>query len=211
MSLTDLKLSHYCSEPAVVMEPREQDLADMKPLGLWVSVDGEMDWPSWCLAEHFSRGEDLRFQHRVTLAPDHRVLHLSSGISLRWLTNKYPDHKYRELGLGSNFRLDWRRLAQDHDGLVISPYLWECRLDHDVFWYYGWDCASGCIWNPRSVASVEMVRKTDYPDVIRAAVAEQDRESDELWAKHPATTETESRMREMMLRWRSQREAKGKR
>lgn len=202
MSLTDLNLSHYSSEPALVMEPREQDKADMKPLGLWVSVDGEMDWPEWCVAEHFSRGDDLRFQHRVTLTPDHRVLHLSSPISLRWLTNKYPDNKYKELGLHQMFRLDWRRLAQDWDGLVISPYLWECRLDTDTFWYYGWDCASGCIWNPRSVVSVEMVRKTDYPDVIKASVDKDNAEQDAYWAANPPKDEAESRMRQTFLKWR---------
>ena len=29
---------------------------------------------------------------------------------------------------------------------VVSPYQWNCRLSLETCWYYGLDCASGCIW-----------------------------------------------------------------
>jgi hypothetical protein len=29
--------------------------------------------------------------------------------------------------------------------LLITPYIWSCRLDFN--WYYTWDCASGCFWD----------------------------------------------------------------
>ena len=25
----------------------------------------------------------------------------------------------------------------------------------ELFWYYGWDCASGCIWDPAAVAEIK--------------------------------------------------------
>jgi hypothetical protein len=42
-------------------------------------------------------------------------------------------------------RIDWPRLAETHDGIEINPYQWSLRFD--PIWYYGWDVASGCVWN----------------------------------------------------------------
>jgi hypothetical protein len=49
----------------------------------------------------------------------------------------------REYRIGES--IDWPRLAKTHDGIEISPYQWSLRLN--LLWYYGWDVASGCIWN----------------------------------------------------------------
>lgn len=26
--------------------------------------------------------------------------------------------------------------------------MWNLRFHEDFLWYYGWDCASGCFWDP---------------------------------------------------------------
>lgn len=50
--------------------------------------------------------------------------------------------------------LDWRAIAAKCDGIIISPYIWARRLNGYSHWYHGWDCASGCIWNPRAIREV---------------------------------------------------------
>lgn len=205
--LISLPLSHFSSEPVINMYERKQTSAqDMKPTGLWVSVDGEDDWPSWCLAESFCRNDDLRFRHRVVLRPDNRVLLLSDKQALRWFGNKYrPDpttDPLRKAGIRSTLQLDWFRAIDDCDGLVIHPYCWECRLDPEFAWYYGWDCASGCIWHPRAVESITMVERTDLPDRIMAARLERDAETDRYLAEHQPQTEEERKRWELIRRLR---------
>lgn len=43
------------------------------------------------------------------------------------------------------FLLIGRGVAKDYDGIEIAPY--QESLRYDLEWYYGWDVASGCIWN----------------------------------------------------------------
>ncbi len=47
--------------------------------------------------------------------------------------------------------VDWKRVAELYDGVEIPNYIWECRLRLEPFWYYGWDCASGCVWNVKDI------------------------------------------------------------
>jgi len=49
--------------------------------------------------------------------------------------------------------IDWPLLADiDWDGIEICPYLQEFRMSKS-YWYYPWDVASGCIWNPEALVS----------------------------------------------------------
>lgn len=52
------------------------------------------------------------------------------------------------------YYIDWDRVASKHDGIIIAPYCWQQRLKDETFWYYSWDCASGCIWHPRAVTAL---------------------------------------------------------
>ena len=45
--------------------------------------------------------------------------------------------------------IDWKKVASKYDGIEINPYQFEARYQY--LWYYGWDVASGCIWNLKSV------------------------------------------------------------
>jgi hypothetical protein len=129
-----------------------------KPHGLWVSVDGEDDWPSWCLREEFWL-QGLSFPHRVTLAPDARILHISTAHQLYAFHLHYCVETEFVLGLFPNssqkyWSIDWRKVATDVQGIVIAPYLWSERLQGPQ-WYYGFDAASGCIWDTSAIESVE--------------------------------------------------------
>jgi hypothetical protein len=123
-----------------------------KPAGLWVSVDGPDDWPSWNEAE---RGGFLfgKIKHSVVLSTSAQILHLKTVADI--------DEFHRSFFTASPYagRVDWAAVGRLYDGIIIAPYQWERRLDGDAsHWYYGWDCASGCIWNPRAISSISPER-----------------------------------------------------
>lgn len=145
----------------------DQDRRYDKPDGLWVSVKGDRDWQEWTQSEDFSAD--------TTVAENEYSVHLSAAANLLHLTSSRDVYRFTgdyqlEVGWGSSFnrgyRIDWSRVAGEYDGIVIAPYQWECRLDDRTFWYYGWDCASGCIWNLDAIATVTSI----HVDTPRAGV-----------------------------------------
>lgn len=150
-----MELEHYAREP-LTLQPRayDQSLANEravgKPDGFWVSVKGEDDWPSWCNSESFG-AERLAYRHTVDLAPGANVLMLDTVFKMQDFNARYP---YKAEGAADNIadilsrmNKDWERVAAEYDGVIIAPYHWPLRMARDFTWYYGWDCASGCIWN----------------------------------------------------------------
>lgn len=124
-----------------------------KPRGLWVSVEGDDDWASWCRSEGF-RNIDAQVITRVTLSPDANVLLLANADEIDAFSRAYG-FEYRLPGSHIvNNPIDWQRVAGDYDGLIIAPYIWDRRIHTGSRWYYGWDCASGCIWNKRAIGSL---------------------------------------------------------
>jgi hypothetical protein len=125
-----------------------------------VSVDGEDDWPSWCHSEGFCE-DRLVHRFRITLADDANILQLVGEGGIRSLTQEYgvtPQGITGRFGLRDSHWIDWPRIAQQYKGVIISPYCWGSRLE--VAWYYGWDCASGCIWDASAIASVAEIPAT---------------------------------------------------
>jgi hypothetical protein len=49
--------------------------------------------------------------------------------------------------------IDWIRVADFYDGIEITPYQYKAR--RELSWYYGWDVASGCIWNPNAIKNIQ--------------------------------------------------------
>ena len=127
-----------------------------KPIGFWVSVEGNGDgWRDWCTEQHVFT-DQLAYEHKITLAPDANILVLSSPAELLKLTDDYWHES--EINFGSHvMSLDWPRLAESYQGIIITPYIWSQRLEPRTFWYYGWDCASGCIWDLDAIANVELM------------------------------------------------------
>lgn len=129
-----------------------------KPRGLWVSVKGEYDWPTWCEENEFSTSGGIHVEHEVILMPDANVLHISTEEELKEFTLAFgtPHIWAGSVRLGDQYVIDWRQVAAQYDGIIISPYLY--RWDQEwMMWYYGWDCASGCIWNLSAIASVSVL------------------------------------------------------
>ena len=121
-----------------------------KPSGLWVSVGD--DWDRWCRDEEKEWTTDVPVIS-VDLTDDaaDRLLVLDTEQVIRDFPTTCRDGQPRWNGY-----IDWPTIAEQYAGIVIAPYQWGARLD--VMWYYGWDCASGCIWD---LSVVERTRLTE--------------------------------------------------
>lgn len=117
-----------------------------KPVGLWLSVVGDRDWKEWCEAEEFGLGS-LTNSVDFDIADAANILVIDNPDAL------VAFHcKYRVPALyGSRYEIEWVRVAREYDGIIIAPYQYSLRLDHDMLWYYTRDCASGCIWNLKAI------------------------------------------------------------
>lgn len=138
-----------------------------KPRGLWITPEGVVDnWYDWCLAEDFNKG-DLNFIHDVAIKPEARLLRLETGADIDAFTEEYAFSVMEEAGLVEQEKdqrsadwmrrqrdaVRWDKVAETYQGILIPNYIWEKRMN--PFWYYSWDCASGCIWDVDAIESIK--------------------------------------------------------
>ncbi len=161
---------HWASEPVKLRKLRYVQGGHPKPNGLWFDVNE--DWKRWCETAEFQI-ENLRYRHTVTLLDSSRILHLKNARdidsfthtysrnlsgSIRFLQNANDQDAFtRQYGRDlfgeiqaqfSNYIL-WGEVAEKYSGIIIAPY---SRARRDAYiWYYGWHCASGCIWDTRVI------------------------------------------------------------
>lgn len=90
----------------------------------------------------------LLLRQRIILTPAANILHLQTPKELDDFTTKY-----RSTPHFSDIHLEWDRVAEEYQGILIAPYQWSRRLE--LMWYYSWDCASGCIWDITAIERVE--------------------------------------------------------
>ena len=140
-----MKAIHNSSKSELVFrEPDKQPDNDAKPYGLWYGVDDA--WADWCRSEmpdwlkpnNFIIEIDYAKMIRITTESDLLLFTEEYGVENPWPRKTY---------------ISWPTVAKEYSGIEISPYRWDCRLN--VPWYYGWDCASGCIWKSDAIKSIE--------------------------------------------------------
>jgi hypothetical protein len=152
-----VNLYHYANQLPAQLVDREQDTplcAAFKPNGLWVSPDTEDGWAAWSRDAGY-RVDQLEERALVTLWPNAKVLRIEDEAGMLCLDEAYRrdlDGPLSNLGL---LRIDWRKVADEYDGILIAPYQGWARLDRRFLWYYPWDCASGCIWRVRAIQKFE--------------------------------------------------------
>jgi hypothetical protein len=76
-------------------------------------------------------------------------------------------------------RIDWPKVSERYDGVVIAPYVWSLRMgDYEMIegrmrktpdsaisdWYYPWDCASGCIWKASAIKAFDLIKENANAD-----------------------------------------------
>jgi hypothetical protein len=134
-----------------------------KPCGLWYAFDGS--WLDWCLSE--SPGWIRPYVYEV-IVDESKTLRITTLEEFAAFEEEYyyvpPRFRNIEEQFNKEYKLspilhnsgyfdnrsmfgsiDWLRVAERYGAVEINPYQWERRLNSR--WYYGWDCASGCVWS----------------------------------------------------------------
>lgn len=156
-----MRLYHYSSEALACLNPCSfLQRVDSKPSGIWVSVEDVGDpgdnltWPERCEDADF-HPECLRNVHEIVLSADANILHLSTTADILLFNKSFKKPLVK--GLFSDLTIDWRRVSEQYQGILIAPYHFNLRMDMDFFWYYSWDCSSGCIWDLDAIASISLL------------------------------------------------------
>ncbi len=173
-----LRLIHYSTEHLTEVRNAAQQLPEGdvigrgdrcdKPAGLWISVEGEDDWLEWCKGAGFGLSR-LTHPTEIVLSPKARVLRVEGDVALREFHRTYKCQPWYADKMNGSTRLfdgsaiRWGDIAEEYDGVIIAPYVWSLRLDMDARWYYGWDCASGCLWNNRAVSELRPLPTVEIP------------------------------------------------
>ena len=150
-----LEWFHYAGRPITLNPSRRYtlDRAD-KPSGLWISPATEDGWRAWREGKECGIPE-TEYVYRVDLSPDanllvvkpHEISRLHQRFPRRRMDKIMPFYPYDE------DHPSWETITEQFDGVLIPRYSWDHRLS--VNWYYGWDCASGCIWNLRAISGFD--------------------------------------------------------
>ena len=161
-----MKYYHWASDPVRLRRMSYLQGGHPKPNGLWFDIDE--DWKRWCESTDFSL-EKLRYRHTVTILDSSRILYLKTAKSIDAFTRKYGRnlsghikllqgakdidkfaHDYGRDLFGeiqkafSNYIM-WGEVAGKYTGIIVSPY---SRSRSQIYlWYWGWNCASGCVWD----------------------------------------------------------------
>lgn len=145
-------LSHFGRRPLEFNAGRKyHPVNNFKPLGLWLSDEKDHGWAAWCRGEDWNL-DGLKHESKF-ICDTSRWAVLDSAFKIVEFTEKYHLVKY-----GFYSEIDWRRVEKKFAGILISPYQWSLRMDDRVHWYYGWDCASGCVWDLTTVERIEAPR-----------------------------------------------------
>jgi hypothetical protein len=174
-----MRLIHYSPRLIETLQIKEYDQNEIefhcKPNGLWLSVEGSDDWKQWCKSEEF-RLDRLRFSYEVVLIEEANILYLNTPEEIFEFSKKYP-YRSRARKSGEFYctedthELNWFEIKQKYQGIVVSPYQWECRLELGSSWYYPWDCSSGCIWDLNCVKDfIFLEEDLEVPDKPKVRV-----------------------------------------
>jgi hypothetical protein len=160
---------NYCHWAANPVKLHRQDYPQSghpKPNGLWFDIDE--DWKRWCEAAQFNL-EGLRYRHTVTVLDSSRMLFLQKAREIDSFTKRYGRNlscnvqllqRSEDLGSiaqdkGRSFFNDiqkafssyilWDEVAEKYSGIIIAPY--SRSRSQAYLWYWGWNCAAGCVWD----------------------------------------------------------------
>jgi hypothetical protein len=163
-----MRLVHYSAEPVeqFITVPdwerggRYGRIAADKPNGLWVSDDDCVaNWRDWCEGERFGCDHYVWAQE-LRLTDQANILFLRDADDLDRFSAAHGMQLFPAFSGYASIYIDWKPICRDYSGIVITPYVQRRRLE--LFWYYGWDCASGCIWDGRAVQSIGPAEPVEF-------------------------------------------------
>jgi len=180
-----MKLLHFSPKPIERVRAAEQtNNFPPKPDGFWYSCGD--DWENWAKAEGYKIPKKYIYQIEVDYS---KILTIRSEKELKDFV--------RNFGMNSGSKIpkyaltpDWKKVASQYSGIEICPYIHSMRLE--MSWYYPWDVASGCIWDPSAIKSLKLVGGTmtkkenlneGLVDLIKKAVASAKQGVSQGWEK----------------------------
>ncbi len=164
--LGSMKYFHWAPNPVRLRRMNYLQSGHPKPNGLWFDANGE--WKQWCEATQFPL-EALRYRHTVTILDDSRILFLRKAKDIDAFTREYGRSRFGRIQLLQNAEdadaftreygrdlfgdihrqfdnyIVWEDVARKYSGIIIVPY--SHSRAQAYLWYYGWGCASGCVWD----------------------------------------------------------------
>ena len=123
----------------------------IKPQGLWYGCGDA--WIAWLRTEQPDWLEESSYLYEVKT--DGKIYKVSNDADFEEL-----EFDYGFGGRYGNQSIDWELMQKEgYGGIEICPYNWQRRTDSD--WYYGWDVASGCIWDSSSIQDVILLAEKE--------------------------------------------------
>lgn len=125
----------------------------LKPLGLWYACGEEWldvfseKMPNWKSKYKYVYKLDIDFSNILKIFGSDEFKKFELKYSLKSTKGREGE------------KIDWFKVAEDYKGIEICPYLPEYRTES--LWYYGWDIASGCIWDGSCIRKVELISQKD--------------------------------------------------
>lgn len=148
---------HTSKQSNITLKDEQNQNTSSKPKGLWYACGDE--WIKWCKGENFKLGD---LKHKFVLDVDfNKILILDTTKKIDSFSKQYGANKYEISNeINNSWRwkidsIDWQKVAEKYQGIEICPYQWDLR--HEFLWYYGWDVASGCIWNKQAIKNITKI------------------------------------------------------
>jgi hypothetical protein len=162
---------HWASDPVRLRKMSYLQSGHPKPNGLWFDVNE--DWKRWCEAVQF-RLENLRYRHTVSILDRSRILFLQraneidvftkrygcnlsgriqflqSTKDMDVFTRKYGRDLFGDIQKQFSSYIMWGEVAEKYSGIIIVPY--SRTRSRTYLWYYGWNCAGGCVWDTSAIS-----------------------------------------------------------
>lgn len=181
-----MQLVHYSEYPIrhlFNIRQKNREIMNSKPAGLWVSPDSEEGWKQWCLDQNFAI-ERLKYRYEIDLVENPNILFIGEIKELDEFCKIYKVEKchfqeecwkrekslFKKLGIHREdpvYSIDWELVGDEYDGIIISPWQNSTLLSQHR-WYYGWDCAGGCIWGTDAISEVRVILPEATPPEVQA-------------------------------------------
>lgn len=159
------KAIHNSAFSTLTVKDTAKQSQGYKPQGLWYGIDSA--WLEWCESEMpqwvrpYNYVLEIDYSKMLVLTTEAELLEFTNRFLCKGGPKLFKSFEQQLVGF-----IDWPLVAQEYSGIEIPSYVWDCRFT--LMWYYGWDCASGCIWRTdvvRSVTKIE-INKTDQSLVV---------------------------------------------
>ena len=168
--------------------------ADFKPKGLWYACGDE--WIQWAINENYGFGDWVYLVH-INMA---KMLKLKNAADIREFGAEFEvPRNSSSKSEYYHFNIDWPKVAARYSGIEICPYISSLRLEPEVAWYYGWDVASGCVWDP-SALKLELVGHWDgkeFEVTDKSRFAREQQYDTDYFQKRPISPENKWEMPDM--------------